>query len=55
MRNEKAMVSEEMWNSRNRADQINSSGKIQQDVAWAHARKEMQRSTSIQEAHGRSK
>ena len=53
MRNEKAMNAEGMQNGRARADQIISSGKIQEGEAWAHARKEMQ-STSTQEEHGHS-
>lgn len=55
MRNEKAMNAEGMQSGRARADQIISSGKIQEEEAWAHSRKEMQRSTSIQEEHGHSK
>jgi len=54
MRNEKAMNAEEMQNGRARTDQIISSGKIQEGEAGAHSRKEMQRSTSIQEEHGHS-
>lgn len=54
MRNEKAMNAEGMQNGRARADQIISSGKIQEGEAGAHSRKEMQRSTSIQEEHGHS-
>jgi hypothetical protein len=54
MRNEKAMNAEGMQNGRARADQIISSGKIQEGEAGAYSIKEMQRSTSIQEEHGHS-
>lgn len=54
MRNEKAMNAEGMQNGKARADQIISSGKIQEGEAGAHSIKEMQRSTSIQEEHGHS-
>lgn len=42
MSNEKAMESEEMKDGMTKADQNNSSGKIQEHEALAHATKEMQ-------------
>lgn len=41
MRNEKAMVSQGMWDASAMADQIGSSEKILEDEPWAHNRKKM--------------